>query len=104
MDAHTLAPQDLVRKAVIEVAQLQENELLVVIEMVDALKKQRARPNRESAVEIVARAKARAAETSHLSHEELVQRFIDATDRIRAEAISKGVAIGNTFAKDNLKK
>ena len=34
--------QDLVRRAVIEVAQLPENELLVVIEIVGDLKKQRA--------------------------------------------------------------
>ena len=35
MATQTPAPQDLVRKAVIEVAQLPENELLIVIEMVD---------------------------------------------------------------------
>lgn len=90
---HAIAPQDLVRQAVIEVAQLQENELLAVIEMVGALKKQRARPNRELAKEIVARAKARAAELSHLSHEELIQRFSDVMGRIRAEAVAKGTAI-----------
>jgi len=39
MATQTPAPQDLVRKAVIEVAQLPENELLIVIEMVDTLKK-----------------------------------------------------------------
>ena len=100
MDTRMLAPQDLVRRAVIEVAQLQEKELLIVIEMVDALKKQRARPNREAAAEIVARAKARAAETSHLSHAELVQRFIDAAERIRAEAITKGTAIEGEWEGD----
>ena len=93
MNAYALAPEDLVRKAVIEVAQLQENELVAVIEMVGALKQQRARPNREKAQEIVARAKVRAAEMSHLSHEEIVQRFTDSMERIRAEAIAKGTAI-----------
>lgn len=86
MNSDTLAPQDLVRKAVIEVAQLQDKELLIVIEMVDTLKKQRARPNKELAAEILARAKARAEEMKHLSHEEVVQRFIDSTERIRAES------------------
>ncbi|MDO9303359.1 MAG: hypothetical protein Q7T89_18365 [Anaerolineales bacterium] len=100
MNAHTLAPQDLVRKAVIEVAQLQESELLVVIEMIDTLKKQRTRPNRVTAEEIVTRAKARAAEMSHLSHAEVVQRFIDVTERIRAEAIEKGVAIEGEWESD----
>jgi len=93
MNADTLAPQELIRKAVIEVANLPENELLIVIEMVDTLKKQRARPNRELAAEILSRAKARALEMKNLSHEEVVQRFIDATERIRAEAIEKGTAI-----------
>ncbi len=49
MNSNTLASQDLVRKAVIEVAQLEEKELLIVIEMVDTLKKQRARPNKDLA-------------------------------------------------------
>lgn len=100
MDTHALASQDLVRKAVIEVAQLQESELLVVIEMVDTLKKQRARPNRVSAAEIVARAKARAAEMSHLSREELMKKFSDTLDSIRAEAIEKGVAIEGEWEHD----
>jgi hypothetical protein len=59
MTLATLPSQDLVRKAVIEVAQLPENELLVVIELVNDLKKQRAHPNRELAAQIVARAKQR---------------------------------------------
>jgi hypothetical protein len=93
MDSNTIAPQDLIRKAVIEVAQLPENELLVVIEMVDMLKKQRTHPNRETAAEIVARAKTRAADTSGLSRAELMQQFGDTLEDIRAEAATKGTAI-----------
>jgi hypothetical protein len=100
MNTHVLALEDLVRKAVIEVAQLPENELVAVIEMVGALKEQRARPNRALAKEIVARARARAAEMSHLSHEEVVQRFTNAMDRIRAEAIAKGTAIEGEWEGD----
>ena len=95
MNAHTPSPQDLVRQAVIEVAQLPENELLIVIEMVDSLKKQRNHPNRNSAVEIVARTKARATETSHLSRAELMQEFGEALDSIRAEAVAKGTVKEN---------
>ena len=93
MTAHAIAPQDLIRKAVIEVAQLPENELLVVIEMVDMLKKQRAHPNRETAAEIVARAKVRAADTSGLPRTELMRQFGDTLEEIRAEAVVKGTAI-----------
>ncbi|OIN91680.1 MAG: hypothetical protein COS37_02850 [Anaerolineae bacterium CG03_land_8_20_14_0_80_58_20] len=100
MNADTLAPQELIRKAVIEVANLPENELLIVIEMVDTLKKQRARPNRELAAELLARAKARAAEMSHLSREEVMERFSKSLDAIRAEAIAKGTAIEGEWEND----
>ena len=100
MATQTPAPQDLVRKAVIEVAQLPENELLIVIEMVDTLKKQRARPNREAAAQIVARAKARAVETSQLSREALMQQFSDTLEAIRAEAVAQGTAIEGEWEGD----
>ena len=100
MESSVLAPQDLIRKAVIEVAQLRENELLVVIETVEFLKKQRARPNRESAKEIVARAKLRAAETSNLPREELMKKFSDTLDAIRAQAIENGSAIEGELESD----
>ncbi len=97
---HAIAPQDLVRQAVIEVAQLPENELLAVIEMVGALKKQRARPNRELAKEIVARAKVRAAETSRLSRAELMRQFGEVLEKIRADAIAKDTAIEGELEGD----
>ena len=100
MNPQTLAPQDLVRKAVVEVAQLPENELLVVIEMVNTLKKQRAHPNRELAAKIVTQAKARAAAISHLSRDELMQEFGDTIEAIRAEAIAKGTAIEGELESD----
>ena len=93
MVSNTIAPQDLIRKAVIEVAQLSENELLLVIEMLGELKKQRTQPNREKAVELVAQAKIRADETSNLSRVELMKQFGDVLEEIRAEAISKGTAL-----------
>ncbi len=93
MAQQTLTPQDLVRKAVVEVAQLPENELLIIIEMIENLKKQRANSNRELAAKIVARAKARASATSHLSHDELMQQFKNTVEAIRADAAVKGTAI-----------
>jgi hypothetical protein len=100
MDSNTIAPQDLVRKAVIEVAQLPENELLLVIEMVGELKKQRARPNRQAAEQIVTHAKERAVETSHLSRAELMQQFSTVLEEIRAEAVAKGTAIEGDLESD----
>ena len=100
MNSNALASQDLVRKAVIEVAQLEEKELLIVIEMVDTLKKQRARSNKELAAEILARAKARAEEMKHLSREEVMERFSKSLDAIRADAIANGTAIDGELEGD----
>jgi len=93
MVSNTIAPEELIRKAVIEVAQLPENELLLVIEMVGELKKQRAQPNREKAAALVAQAKIRATETNSLSRVDLMQQFSDVLKEIRAEAIAKGTAL-----------
>lgn len=97
MSQQNIAPQDLVRKAVVEVAQLPENELLVVIEMVDTLKKQRAHSNRDQAAKIVAQAKARASETRQLSRDELMKQFKNTIEAIRADAIARGAAIEGEF-------
>ena len=100
MNADMLAPQELVRKAVIEVAQLPEKELLIVIEMVDSLKKQRARPNKDLAVEILAKAKARAEEVRYLSRDEAMEKFGKTLDAIREDAIAKGTAIDGEVESD----
>lgn len=104
MNSNVLAPQDLVRKAVIEVAQLEEKELLIVIEMVDTLKKQRARPNKELAAEILAKAKAkakaRAEEVRYLSRDEAMEKFGKTLDAIREDAIAKGTAINGEVESD----
>lgn len=100
MNERSLAPQDLVRQAVIKVAQLPEKDLLLVIEMIDELNKQSVQSNRERAEEILAQAKARAAELSHLSREEIMERFSRAMDAIREDAIKRGVAIEGEWEGD----
>lgn len=100
MTTQSPTPQDLIRQAVMEVAQLQENELIVVIEMIGEIKKHRPKTNKGMAAEIVERAKARAAEMSHLSHDEIMQKFSKAMDAIRAEAIEKGTAIEGEWERD----
>ncbi len=100
MESNAIAPQDLVRKAVIEVAQLQESELLVVIEMVGELKKQRANLHRDKASEILQNAKIRAKNMAHLSREEVMEKFSQTMEAIRAEAIEKGIAIEGEWEGD----
>lgn len=93
MNVQMLTPQNLVRQAVIEVAQLPENELLVILETIASLKEQRARPNRERAAQIVARARTRALDTEQLPREVLFQQFNETLENIRAQAVAKGIAI-----------
>lgn len=100
MESNAVASQELIRKAVIEVAQLPENELLIVIEMVDELKKQRSRPNHLLASEIVNAARSRASKTSGLSREDLMKQFSKTIDEIRAEATEKGIAIEGEIEGD----
>lgn len=98
MDAQHLDAEKLLRQVLTGIAELPPTDLLVVYETISELKhKDKAG---QTADEILSRAKARAAEMSHLSHAEAVQRFIDATERIRAEAIAKGTAIEGEWESD----
>jgi len=101
MTAQTVNAEKLLRQVITSVAQLPVPELMVVYETITVLKQKDAKgEHRMSSAEIVARAKQRAVEFSHLSHEEAVQRFINATDEIRAEAIKKGIAIEGEWESD----
>ena len=101
MNSQSLDTEKLLREVITSVVQLPPNDLLVVYETISDLKhKDKEGKPAFNADEILARAKARAAELSHLSHAEKVQRFIDATDRIRAEAIEKGIAIEGEWESD----
>jgi hypothetical protein len=98
MDIQHLNSEVLLRQVLTSIAELPPTDLLIVYETIGELKqKERTKHLKE---EIKARAKARAAEMSHLSHAEVVQRFIDATERIRAEAIAKGIAIEGEWERD----
>jgi len=101
MDNRSLDTEKLLREVITDVAKLPPNDLLVVYETISDLKQRdKAGQSTFNADEILARAKERASELSHLTHAEVVQRFIDATDRIRAEAIEKGTAIEEEWEGD----
>ena len=97
MTIQTLAPQDLVRKAVIEVAQLPESDLVAVVEFVTRLKRQ---PRRPTVAEIQAEAERLSAQLKNLPRQELMKRFQDNLDAMRADAIAKGTAIEKELESD----
>ncbi len=90
--------EELLRRVLSSIAKLPPSDLLVVYETIgDLNQKDRADYKAE---EILSLAKARAAEMRDLSHEEVVQRFIDATERIRQAAIRNGTAIEGEWERD----
>lgn len=96
MNSQTINSEKLLRQVLEHIAHLPPNDLLLVYEVINDLQK---KPKLNSD-EILERAKTRAAEMSHLSHAESVQRFIDATDKIRANAVQRGVAIDGEWESD----
>lgn len=99
MIVKTINTETVLRQVLTSLAQLSPSDLLVVYETINDLKQKNA-PSPTAADEILARAKRRALEMSQLSHEQVVQQFINATERIRAEAIVKGVAIDGEWERD----
>ncbi|MBI4632045.1 MAG: hypothetical protein HZC38_04955 [Chloroflexi bacterium] len=94
MEVQSINAERLLRQVLTSIAQLPPPDLLVVYETINDLQQKNVQgESRLTSDEILARAKQRAVEMSRMSHEEVVQQFINATDRIRAEAIVKGVAI-----------
>ena len=93
MDTQNPNAEILLREVLTSIAQLPAKDLWVVYETINDLKRNEQREKRRPADEILARAKTRAAEMRQLSHAEAVQRFIDATEQIRAEALAKGIAL-----------
>lgn len=96
MNSQTIDTEKLLRQVLTNIATLPPHDLLLVYEVINDLQKK----PKLNAEEILERAKARAVEVSHLSHAESVQRFIDATDKIRADAIQRGVAIEGEWESD----
>jgi hypothetical protein len=97
-----LTPEDLARRAVIEVASLPERDLLVVLEVIADLKHhmQTKVERRARDAEILTRAKQRSKELKHLPREEIMTRFNTATERIREQAIAQGTGLDEYWEND----
>jgi hypothetical protein len=101
MNAQTMDTEKLLRQVLTSIAQLPPTDLLVVFETITELKQKNKKGHASLTTdEILLRAKARAAEMSQLSHAEVVQRFIDATERARVAALANGTAIEGEWESD----
>lgn len=94
-------PQSLVREAVIEVAQLPDQDLLVVMQFMRELReRQTISAPRPSVSEIRAEAKRLAADMGNLSRAEVMAHFRTTTECIRAQAVTDGTAIEGDWRGD----
>ncbi len=101
MDTTVVLPAELVRDVVIEVAQLPDQDLLLVRQFVHEIKDRRkTSAPRPTVADIRAEAKRLAAEMSFMSRAEVMEHFRATTERIRSQAIAEGRAIEGDWQGD----
>jgi len=102
VSANIPTDESLVRRAVMDVASLPEEDLPLVIEFVDYLNRRRQTTTEKklSTVEIRAQARRRASALKDVPRQELVARFNELTEAIRAQAIAKDTAIDGDWQGD----
>src|SRR5688572_10126423 len=93
---------DLIRQAVIEVAQLPEEDLLLLVDFLNYLKTQRtlASERRATAAQIRDTAIQRAETLRHLPYEQRVAQLTASMYRLKADALAKGVTIKEEWHGD----
>ncbi|MEP7198749.1 MAG: hypothetical protein ABI874_02920 [Chloroflexota bacterium] len=98
MSATTLTERNLVRQAVIEVAQLPEEELLLLVDFLNYLKDQRAQ--QATRAQIRTEAIQRAERLRRLPREQRAAQLLANLKRLNTEAVAKGVAIEGEWRDD----
>jgi len=102
MNTVTANGPDLIRQAVIEVAQLPEEDLLLLVDFLHYLKTQRAIAGERhiTAAQIRDMAIQRADTLRHLPYEQRVAQLITSIHRLEADALAKGVTIEEEWQGD----
>jgi hypothetical protein len=96
-----LTEEELLRRTVAEVVSLPGNDLALVLEFVDYLRQRDAHDSAQlSFAEIRAIARERARTLQGVPRHELVRRFTEVSERIRAQAIAAGTAIEGDWQGD----
>ena len=94
-------PQNLVRAAVLEVAQLPDRDLVLVVQFVRELKQRRGSATpRPSVAEVRAEARRLASAMESLSREQVLARFRETLEYMRAQAVAEGTAIEGDWQGD----
>jgi len=102
MSTAAVTHSDLIRQAVIEVAQLPDDDLLLLVDFLNYLKMQRdtAGERRATAAQIRDTAIRRAEALRGLPREQRVAQLTASIHRLHADALAKGVAIAEEWRGD----
>jgi hypothetical protein len=102
MATNSLQTQDLLRQALIKVADLSDEDLPVVIEFLDYLKEQRQDrvEGRLTPADIRNLARRRSFELRDIPRQEIATRFKQLVEEIRTQAIARGTAIEGDWRGD----
>lgn len=102
MSANVSVENNLVRQAVIEVASLPEEDLPLIVEFMSYLKQRRhaATERKLSATEVRAEARRRASALKDVPRQDLVARFKELSESIRAQAVVQGTAFEGDWQRD----
>lgn len=104
MDVNLLANQSLVRQAVMEVANLPDDELSIILEVVEFLKQQRISSSAATSpmrlAELRAKVRSRAIELRNLSRTDLVARFNEVANRIQKQVLTQKTAVNGDWELD----
>lgn len=97
MNGVQAADQSLLRRTVVEVASLPDDDLAIVVDVVAFLKQQRSA---ETAADIRRAARQRAAALRAQPRDQLAAQLIEVGERIRSQAVASGTAIDGDWEGD----
>ena len=107
MDAPTAYPSseneaisqpDLLRRAMVEVIKLPDPDLLALLEVIEALKRDKAQVDRAARVAwITTEAKRRAEQLRSLPREQVMAEFRVTSEKIRQQALANGTAVDDDW-------
>ena len=102
MSTHNLAADSLIGRVARELTSLPEEDLPLVVEFVEYLKRRRPTPVQRplSVAEIRSEARRRASQLGALPRAEIVARFQELAEAIRQKSVSDGTAVEGDWQGD----
>ena len=96
MNQTQLIDHSLLRRAVVEIANLPDDELAILLDIVAFLKQQRA----ESTVDVRRAARERAMTLKNKPRKQLVSQFREVGEKIRGQVVASGTAVAGDWEGD----